>query len=142
VRLDGSVVAFVCAGEKIPGGVTIDRADSVPVCMVNEAFVRRFLQGRSPIGVRLAIRPMSAPRANPFIRHGRRMRASLRGPHGDRARLRQRSGDGDDGEQRRTGARRAVGAIGERIVSLRASGEETSRGTDPALSGPIRLSPI
>ena len=45
-----------------------DRADSVPVCMVNEAFVRRFFQGRSPIGMRLAIRPMSAPQAKPFIR--------------------------------------------------------------------------
>jgi putative ABC transport system permease protein len=45
-----------------------DRADSVPVCMVNEAFVRRFLQGRSPIGMRLAIRPMAYPQADPFIR--------------------------------------------------------------------------
>jgi putative ABC transport system permease protein len=45
-----------------------DRADSVPVCMVNEAFVRRFFQGRSPIGMRLVIRPTAAPRANPFIR--------------------------------------------------------------------------
>jgi putative ABC transport system permease protein len=45
-----------------------DRADSVPVCMVNEAFVRRFLQGRSPIGMRLVIRPMTGPQAKPFIR--------------------------------------------------------------------------
>ncbi len=45
-----------------------DRADTVPVCMVNEAFARRFFQGRSPIGMRLAIRPMTAPQVNPFIR--------------------------------------------------------------------------
>jgi putative ABC transport system permease protein len=45
-----------------------DRADSVPVCMVNEAFVRRFFQGRSPIGLRLVIRPMTGPQAKPFIR--------------------------------------------------------------------------
>jgi putative ABC transport system permease protein len=32
-----------------------DRTDSVPVCMVNEAFVRTQLQGRSPIGVRIAL---------------------------------------------------------------------------------------
>lgn len=31
-----------------------DRADSPKVCVVNEAFVRRFLAGRLPIGVRLA----------------------------------------------------------------------------------------
>jgi hypothetical protein len=36
--------------------------------MVNEAFVRRFFNGRSPIGMRLAIRPVSAPTANPLIR--------------------------------------------------------------------------
>ena len=45
-----------------------DRADGVPVCMVNEAFVRRFFNGRSPIGMRLAIRPVAAPTAKPFIR--------------------------------------------------------------------------
>ena len=45
-----------------------DRADTVPVCMVNEAFVRRLFPGRSPIGMRLAIRPSSAPQAKPFIR--------------------------------------------------------------------------
>jgi putative ABC transport system permease protein len=45
-----------------------DRADSVPVCMVNEAFVRRFFQDRSPIGMRLAIRPLAFPQAKPFIR--------------------------------------------------------------------------
>jgi putative ABC transport system permease protein len=39
-----------------------DARDRVPVCMVNEAFVRRYLQNRSPIGVRVAVRPTtSAP---------------------------------------------------------------------------------
>jgi putative ABC transport system permease protein len=32
-----------------------DRRDSVPVCIVNEAFVRRHLQNRSPIGQRVAL---------------------------------------------------------------------------------------
>lgn len=32
-----------------------DTADGAPVCIVNEAFVRRHLQGRSPIGARVAI---------------------------------------------------------------------------------------
>jgi putative ABC transport system permease protein len=45
-----------------------DRAETVPVCMVNEAFARRFFQGRSPIGMRLAIRPTAFPQAKPFIR--------------------------------------------------------------------------
>jgi putative ABC transport system permease protein len=36
---------------------TRDAPDSLPVCIVNEAFVRRHLQGRSPIGVRVAMRP-------------------------------------------------------------------------------------
>ncbi len=34
-----------------------DNANGVPVCIVNEAFVRTHLQGRSPIGVRVALRP-------------------------------------------------------------------------------------
>jgi putative ABC transport system permease protein len=33
-----------------------DTADSVPVCIVNEAFARRHLQGRSAIGARVAVR--------------------------------------------------------------------------------------
>ena len=32
-----------------------DGPDSPPVCIVNEAFVRRYLRGRDPIGVRLAV---------------------------------------------------------------------------------------
>ncbi|MGH9348774.1 MAG: ABC transporter permease [Vicinamibacterales bacterium] len=39
-----------------------DTRDGVRVCLVNEAFVRGHLRGRSPIGLRVAIRPeMSAP---------------------------------------------------------------------------------
>ena len=36
--------------------VDTDTSDSVLVCMVNEAFVRRHLQGRPPIGARVAVR--------------------------------------------------------------------------------------
>jgi putative ABC transport system permease protein len=45
-----------------------DRQDSVPVCMVNEAFVRRYFRARSPIGARIAVRPTAAPQAKPFVR--------------------------------------------------------------------------
>jgi putative ABC transport system permease protein len=44
-----------------------DVAKSVPVCIVNEAFARS-LGGRSPIGLRVALRPASAPQAEPTIR--------------------------------------------------------------------------
>jgi putative ABC transport system permease protein len=45
-----------------------DTSDSVAVCIVNEAFVRRRLQGRSPIGLRLALRPTGSPNAKPSVR--------------------------------------------------------------------------
>jgi putative ABC transport system permease protein len=45
-----------------------DGRDNVPVCIVNEAFVRRHLAGRSPLGARVAIRPAAAPQATPVIR--------------------------------------------------------------------------
>jgi putative ABC transport system permease protein len=45
-----------------------DTADKVPVCIVNEAFVRGYLLGRSPMGVRLAMRPSSSPQGKPVIR--------------------------------------------------------------------------
>lgn len=45
-----------------------DTGDSVPVCIVNEAFVRRHLQGRSPIGLRVAIRPTASAQAPPVVR--------------------------------------------------------------------------
>ena len=34
-----------------------DTRDALPVCIVNEAFVRRHLPGRDPIGVRVNVRP-------------------------------------------------------------------------------------
>jgi putative ABC transport system permease protein len=43
-----------------------DEPDSVQVCIVNEAFVRGYLRGRSPIGQRVAIRP--AAEAPPVVR--------------------------------------------------------------------------
>jgi putative ABC transport system permease protein len=45
-----------------------DTSDSVAVCIVNEAFVRRHLHGRSPIGMRLALRPTGSPNAKPTVR--------------------------------------------------------------------------
>jgi putative ABC transport system permease protein len=45
-----------------------DAGDSVAVCMVNEAFVRRHLQGRSPIGVRVAMRSSESSPEPPVVR--------------------------------------------------------------------------
>jgi putative ABC transport system permease protein len=45
-----------------------DVATSTGVCIVNEAFVRKHLAGRSPIGVRLALRPAIAPQARAVVR--------------------------------------------------------------------------
>ena len=45
-----------------------DTRTAVPVCMVSEAFVRSHLQGRSPIGARIALRPAGAAQAKPSIR--------------------------------------------------------------------------
>jgi putative ABC transport system permease protein len=45
-----------------------DLRDSVPVCIVNEAFVQRYLRGRSPIGVRVAIRPTAFAQQPPVVR--------------------------------------------------------------------------
>ncbi len=45
-----------------------DTADSVPVCIVNEAFVRGYALGRSPVGLRVAVRPADDPKAPPVIR--------------------------------------------------------------------------
>ena len=44
-----------------------DRRDGVPVCIVNEAFAQT-LGGRSPIGLRVALRPTSSPEATPVVR--------------------------------------------------------------------------
>jgi putative ABC transport system permease protein len=45
-----------------------DTAAAPAVCIVNEAFVRRHLQGRSPIGLRVASRPADAVNAKPVVR--------------------------------------------------------------------------
>jgi putative ABC transport system permease protein len=45
-----------------------DTRDSVPVCIVNEAFVRGHIQGRSPIGVRIAVRPVAIATMPPVVR--------------------------------------------------------------------------
>ena len=44
-----------------------DTRDGLPVCIVNEAFARGF-HGRSPIGQRVALRPISSPQAKPVVR--------------------------------------------------------------------------
>jgi putative ABC transport system permease protein len=44
-----------------------DTRDSIPVCIVNEAFARS-LNGRSPVGLRIALRPASSPQAKPTMR--------------------------------------------------------------------------
>ena len=45
-----------------------DTREGVPVSIVSESFVREHLQGRDPIGVRLALRPSGSPDAPPVIR--------------------------------------------------------------------------
>jgi putative ABC transport system permease protein len=45
-----------------------DTRDSVPVCIVNEAFVRGYLQGRSPIGLQISIRPTTSSQEAPVVR--------------------------------------------------------------------------
>ena len=45
-----------------------DTADTVPIAIVNEAFARRHLQGRSPIGLRVAVRPATTAQATPIVR--------------------------------------------------------------------------
>ena len=45
-----------------------DTRQAVPVCIVSEAIVRQYLKGRSPIGVRLALRPAGVANADPVVR--------------------------------------------------------------------------
>jgi putative ABC transport system permease protein len=42
-----------------------DTGDSIPVCIVNEAFARRYLQGRNPIGMRVSVEILSG---SPVVR--------------------------------------------------------------------------
>ena len=50
------------------GFTPFDTRESVAVCIVNEAFARRYLGGGSPIGARIRLRPAGAPQAKPEIR--------------------------------------------------------------------------
>jgi putative ABC transport system permease protein len=45
-----------------------DTSDKGAVCIVNEAFVRRHLQGKSPIGLRIATRPAASTETPPTTR--------------------------------------------------------------------------
>jgi putative ABC transport system permease protein len=45
-----------------------DTRASAPVCIVNEAFARAYGRGRSPIGLRVAVRPTGSPQAKPMVR--------------------------------------------------------------------------
>jgi putative ABC transport system permease protein len=45
-----------------------DTRDAVAVCIVNEAFVRGHLGHRSPVGMRIALRPAGAPQSKPVVR--------------------------------------------------------------------------
>jgi putative ABC transport system permease protein len=45
-----------------------DRKDSALVALVNEAFVRRHLGGRSPVGLQIALRPSDEAGAKPVVR--------------------------------------------------------------------------
>ncbi|HVZ21261.1 MAG TPA: ABC transporter permease [Vicinamibacterales bacterium] len=48
---------------------THDTRDSVPVCIVSESFVHRYAHGRSPIGMRVRLRPANAPAGSaPIVR--------------------------------------------------------------------------
>jgi len=45
-----------------------DRRDSVPVCIVSEVFVQRYLNGRSPLGLRVVVPAMAFPMGTPVLR--------------------------------------------------------------------------
>jgi putative ABC transport system permease protein len=45
-----------------------DSATSVPVCLVSEGLVRRYLKGANPVGMRIAIRPVQLGPAAPIVR--------------------------------------------------------------------------
>ena len=45
-----------------------DTRDGVPVCLVSEAFVRRYMRGRNPLGMRVAVRPMRIGPEPPIVR--------------------------------------------------------------------------
>jgi putative ABC transport system permease protein len=45
-----------------------DSRGGVPVCIVSEAFVQRYLNGRAPLGLRIAVPDMSFPTGAPALR--------------------------------------------------------------------------
>jgi|RhiMethySRZTD1v2_1073278.scaffolds.fasta_scaffold00350_17 putative ABC transport system permease protein len=45
-----------------------DTKDGVQVCLVSEAFVRRYMRGRNPLGMRVAVRPMRLGPEPPIVR--------------------------------------------------------------------------
>jgi putative ABC transport system permease protein len=45
-----------------------DTAQSVQVCIVSEAFARRYLDGANPLGVRIALRPVALGPTQPVVR--------------------------------------------------------------------------
>jgi putative ABC transport system permease protein len=45
-----------------------DTSESVPVCIVSDAFVRRYMRGRNPLGMRVAVRPMRLVPEPPIVR--------------------------------------------------------------------------
>jgi putative ABC transport system permease protein len=45
-----------------------DRGDGLPVCIVSEVFVQRYLNGRSPLGLRVAVPAMAFPMGTPVLR--------------------------------------------------------------------------
>jgi putative ABC transport system permease protein len=62
---------FHTLGIPIVAGREFSAADSIrstPVCIVNEAFVHRYLAGRNPIGARVAIRPSILMKTTPLER--------------------------------------------------------------------------
>ena len=62
---------FDTLGIPVVSGRAFDDRDttaSTLVCIVNEAFARKYLSGRSPIGARIALRPTTAPQARAVVR--------------------------------------------------------------------------
>jgi putative ABC transport system permease protein len=45
-----------------------DTRDGMPVCLVSETFVRRYMRGRNPLGMRVAVRPMRLGPEKPIAR--------------------------------------------------------------------------
>jgi putative ABC transport system permease protein len=45
-----------------------DAQKTTAVCIVSESFVRHYLQGRSPIGMRVGMRPAGSPQTPPIVR--------------------------------------------------------------------------